>query len=142
MEKLNQTFDIRFRLVGVRIPPKETWLEKYQGYEARLLLNTVLRNGMTFFVWLVEHKILLEYKRIFGYAEPLKGGIASSAELTSDSLVAKVVAHYVGKVLGLTPCENDCLMKEASNLSSLINQSHNLCNACRVRFSRLKMRFI
>ena len=140
-ERLHQVFTIRFRIVGIRIPPTHAWKQEFQGFDARVLLDSVLRDGFTFFIWMVEYPIYIEDTKVFGYAEPLKGGIASIHELTYPTLITKVVAHYVGRILGLVPCQNDCLMKEPQDLHTLIQQSNNLCPSCSARFRRLQVRF-
>ena len=138
---LKDVFDIQFRSVGVRIPRQNAWDADIKAFNAKTLLDNLLRDGITYFLWLIEDPIAAENKNVFGYAEPSKGAIVSTSKMATRTLAAKEVAFQVGLVLGLSPCREDCVMKLSENFETLIKKSSTFCNTCRIKFNRLKLRY-
>lgn len=139
---LKDVFDIQFRSVGVRIPRQNAWDLNIKAFNAKTLLNNVLRDGITYFLWLIEEPIEVDNKNVFGYAEPSKGAIVSTSKMATRTLAAKEVAFQVGIVLGLSPCREDCVMLLSNDFETLIKKSSTFCNTCKIKFNRLKLRYI
>ncbi len=139
---LKDVFDIQFRSVGVRIPRQNAWDVNVKAFNAKTLLNNVLRDGITYFLWLIEEPLAADDKHVFGYAESSKGSIVSTSKMATRTLAAKEVAYQVGLVLGLNACREDCVMRYSDNFETLIKKSSTFCNTCRIKFNRLKVRYM
>ena len=139
---LRDVFDIHFRSVGVRIPRQNAWDVNVKAFNAKTLLDNVLRDGITYFLWLIEEPLAVDYKHVFGYAESSKGAIVSTSKMATRTLAAKEVTYQVGLVLGLKACREDCVMRYSDNFETLIKKSSTFCNTCRIKFNRLKVRYM
>ncbi len=139
---LKDVFDIQFRSVGVRIPRQNAWDVNDKAFNAKTLLNNVLRDGITYFLWLIEEPLAVDNKSVFGYAESSKGAVVSTSKMATRTLAAKEVAFQVGIALGLNACREDCVMTFSDNFETLIKKSSTLCNICRIKFDRLKVRYL
>jgi archaemetzincin len=139
---LRDLYGLQFRSVGVHIPRVDAWDDHSNAYDARNLLEQMIAERLSFFMWLVTVPISLDQKSIFGYAETLKGTVVSSAKMATRTLVAKEAAYFVGIVLGLNNCRNECIMYAAENFESLINKPSTLCSTCTAKYNRLKLRYM
>ncbi|NPD88283.1 MAG: hypothetical protein HGN29_06150 [Asgard group archaeon] len=139
---LRDLFGLQFRSVGVHIPRVNAWDDHSNAYDARNLLEQMVAERLSFFLWLITVPISLDQKSIFGYAEPLKGTIVSTSKMATRTLVAKEAAYFVGIVLGLSSCRNECLMQSAENFEVLINKPSTLCSTCNAKYNRLKLRYM
>ena len=139
---LRDLYEIQFRSVGVRIPSVNAWEDRTMAYDARILLSNMKSDRLSFFLWLISVPLAKDDKNVYGYAEKLNGAIVSTAKMATRTLVAKEVAFQVGIVLGLSPCRNDCIMKEADNFEILINKPSTFCPTCIGKFNRLKLRYV
>ncbi len=139
---LSDTYQMQFRSVGVRIPRQTAWNTERNAFDAQLLLNNAQSEGLSFFLWLIEQALIVDNKYVFGYGEIIKGTIVSTARMATRTLTAKEVAFHVGIVLGLKPCDGDCLMKETDSFEALIQKPSTLCNTCTAKFQRVKMRYL
>lgn len=139
---LSDIYQMQFRSVGVRIPRQVAWNTEKNAYDAQLLLNNAQSEGLTFFLWLIEKSLIVNNEYVFGYGETIKGTIVSTARMATRTLTAKEVAFHVGIVLGLKPCNEECLMKETESFEVLIQKPSTLCNTCAVKFQRVKMRYM
>ncbi len=138
---LQDLFGLQFRIVGIRIPRKNSWNDSQKAYDSRILLNTAVSSGLTFFLWLIEPQLILDNEKIFGFAEAIKGAIVSIAKMSTRTLVAKEAAYQVGKVLGLKECKAECLMISAKSFEDLIRKPSTLCKTCDLKYKRLKIRY-
>jgi archaemetzincin len=139
---LRDLYGLQFRSVGVHIPRVQAWDDLSNAYDARNLLEQMVAERLSFFLWLITEPISLDQKSIFGYAEPLKGTVVSSAKMATRTLVAKEAAYFVGIVLGLNPCRNECIMYTSVGFESLINKPSTLCSTCNAKYNRLKLRYM
>ena len=139
---LRDLYGLTFRSVGVHIPRVDAWDDFTNAYNARNLLEQMLSERLSFFLWLIAVPISLDGKSIFGYAEPLKGAVVSSSKMATRTLVAKEAAYFVGVVLGLNPCKSECIMNTADNFEILINKPSTLCPTCNAKYNRLKIRYM
>ena len=138
---LQDLFGLQFRIVGIRIPRKNAWNDTQKAYDARILLNNVVSDGLTFFLWLIEPSLILDGEKVFGFAETIKGAIISISKMSTRTLVAKEAAYQVGIVLGLKGCRSECLMLSAKSFEELIRKPSNLCKTCELKYQRLKIRY-
>jgi archaemetzincin len=139
---LNDLYGLQFRAVGVHIPRVNAWDDFSNAYEVRDLLAQMIAERLSFFLWLITEPISQDQKSVFGYAESLKGAIVSSAKMATRTLVAKEAAFFVGIVLGLNPCKNECIMLQADSFEVLINKPSTLCSSCNAQYNRLKLRYM
>jgi len=139
---LKEIFALNFRNVGVRIPRHNAFDEVMNAYDVNILMRNALNDGISFFLWLIDDSLKLDNEKVFGYAEPLKGAIVSQAKMATKTLVAKEVAYFVGIVLGLKPCQNECLMATAHDFEELIKKPSTFCDSCSLQYKRLKIRYI
>ncbi|MHA1400900.1 MAG: hypothetical protein ACTSQE_11190 [Candidatus Heimdallarchaeaceae archaeon] len=136
---LSSTFDLKVRVVGVRIPPHHAWTEEKQAFQARLLMNSIVNDGINFFLWLINKKIFVEDRSSFGYAERRVGAILSVDGLyQKPMLIANEALYLTGIVLGLTPCLSDCLMKKVETLDELLQKPNKLCKTCSLKYLKIK----
>lgn len=138
---LQDLFGLQFRIVGIRIPRKNTWIDAHNAYDARILLNNVVSDGLTFILWLIEPPLILDNEKVFGFAETIKGAIVSISKMSTRTLAAKEAAFQVGIVLGLKECKHECLMASAKSFEDLIRKPSTLCNTCNLKYQRLKIRY-
>ncbi|MFW9853398.1 MAG: hypothetical protein ACFFDS_10670, partial [Candidatus Thorarchaeota archaeon] len=89
---LKDVFDIHFRSVGVRIPRQNAWDVDVKAFDSKMLLNNVINDGITYFLWLIEDPLAVDNKPVFGYAEASKGAIVSTSKMATRTLAAKEVA--------------------------------------------------
>ena len=139
---LRDLYGLQFRSVGVHIPRVDAWDDLSNAYDVRNLLEQMVAERLSFFLWLITVPISLDQKSIFGYAETLKGTVVSSAKMATRTLVAKEAAYFVGIVLGLNPCSNECIMHSAEGFETLINKPSTLCSTCNAKYNRLKIRYM
>ena len=139
---LNDLYGINFRSVGVRIPSKSAWDTDCNCYDAKRLVQYLKSDSITFCMWLISQPIVVDKKSVYGYAEPLIGAVVSTTRMATRTLIAKEAAYFVGIVLGLTSCSNDCIMHEPDNFEELVQKSSELCNSCKIRFQKLKIRYM
>ncbi len=139
---LRDLYDLQFRSVGVHIPRVNAWDDLTNAYDVRNLLDQMVAERLSFFLWLITVPISLDQKSVFGYAEPLKGSVVSSAKMATRTLVAKAAAYFVGIVLGLSACRNECIMHSAESFEVLINKPSTLCSTCSAKYNRLKLRYM
>lgn len=139
---LRDLFDLQFRSVGVHIPRVNAWDDLSNAYDVRNLLDQMVAESLSFFLWLITVPISLDKESIFGYAEPLIGSVVSSAKMATRTLVAKAAAYFVGIVLGLSSCRNECIMHYAESFEVLINKPSTLCSTCNAKYNRLKLRYM
>jgi predicted Zn-dependent protease len=139
---LNDLYGIHFRSVGLRLPSKTAWDAASNSFDAKTLIRNLNSDSINFCMWLIAQPLVLDGKSVFGYAEPLNGAIISSIKMATRTLIAKEVAYFVGIVLGLTNCPNDCVMSETDSFERLVQKSSALCNTCNIRFQKLKFRYM
>jgi len=139
---LNDTFGIHFRSVGLRLPSQISWVATANAYDAKSLIANINADRINFCMWLIAYPIVVNGKSVFGYAEPLNGAVISTTKMATRTLIAKEVAHFVGIVLGLTNCKNNCLMTETESFERLVQKPSYLCDSCKIRFQKLKIRYM
>jgi len=139
---LDDIFDIQFRSVGIRLPSRTAWDSANNAYDAQVLIRNLDSDSLNFCMWLITSPIVVDGKSVYGYAEPLKGAIISTIKMATRTLIAKEVAHFVGIVLGLSKCTNNCVMAETESFEKLVQKSSVLCNSCKIRFQKLKIRYM
>jgi predicted Zn-dependent protease len=139
---LNDIFDMSFRIVGVRIPRQNCWNDSKHSFDAKALVSNVGRDSITYFTWIIDKPLIVSQENVYGHAEPLKGSIVTTSKLATKTLIAKEVAFHVGKVLGLKKCSENCLMRESENFERLIHKPSILCKTCKIRYQRLKIRYV
>ena len=139
---LNDLYDISFRSVGLRLPSKTAWDNQSNSFDAQGLIRNLNSDSLTFCMWLISQPIVVDSKSVYGYAEPLKGAIVSTTKMATRTLIAKEAAYFVGIVLGLNSCSNDCIMSEPDSFEKLVQKSSELCNSCKIRFQKLKIRYM
>lgn len=139
---LNDLYGIQFRSVGVRIPSKTAWDESTKAFDGQGLIRKLNSDSIAFYMWLIAQPLVLEGKSIYGYAEPLKGAVISTVKMATRTLIAKEVGYFVGIVLGLTSCSNDCVMSETDSFEKLVQKSSALCKTCSIKFQKLKFRYM
>ena len=139
---LKDIYDLQFRSVGIRLPRKESWDSIMNAYDGKVLMDNVISDSISFFLWLIQPPLFSDSSISFGYAEPLKGAVVSTSRMATRTLVAKEVAYYVGLVLGLKNCPESCLMNESEDFETLIQKPSTLCNSCSPKFKRLKIRYM
>lgn len=138
---LSDTFGLSFRIVGVRIPRQNCWDHSKHSFDAEALVSNMGRDSITYFTWIIDKPLIVNQKNVYGHAEPSKGSIVTTSKLATKTLIAKEVAFHVGKVLGLKPCLENCLMRESENFERLIHKPSILCKICKIRYQRLKIRY-
>ena len=138
---LQDLFGLQFRIVGIRIPRKNSWNDSQNAYDARILLNNAVSEGLTFFLWLIEPQLLLDNEKVYGFADTINGAITSIAKMSTRTLVAKEAAYQVGMVLGLKECKADCLMQTSKSFEDLIRKPSTMCKTCELKYHRLKIRY-
>ncbi|MCE7741578.1 MAG: hypothetical protein GOP50_03900 [Candidatus Heimdallarchaeota archaeon] len=139
---LNDVFGISFRSVGLRLPSKTAWDSASNSFDAIGLVRNLNSDSITFCMWLISYPIAVDSQSVYGYAEPLKGAIISTTKMATRTLVAKEVIYFVGIVLGLVKCTNDCVMNETDSFEKLVQKPSVLCNSCKIRFQKLKFRYL
>jgi len=139
---LKDIYGIVFRIVGVRIPRQNCWNGSKLSFDAKVLVSNVCNDSITYFIWIIDKPLMVNQENVYGYTEPLKGSIVTTSKLATKTLIAKEAAFHVGKVLGLKECSMNCLMSESENFERLIHKPSILCNTCKIRFQRLKIRYM
>ena len=141
LEKLKEIYGLNFRVVGLRIPRHNLQGLIKGAYDGRKLLEDMLSEGLSLFLWIIEQPISVETNLTYGYAEPLKGAIITTNSIEYPMLVAKLAIHYVGIIIGLMECSNECVMNRIYSFQELINLPSNLCNTCTLRYKKIRYRF-
>ena len=139
---LRDIYSLSFRIVGVRIPRQDCWDDSKHSFDAKALLRNMGRDSTTFFTWLIDKPLIVNQENVYGYGETLKGSIVTTSKLATKTLIAKEVAFHVGTVLGLKKCSEDCLMSVSENFERLIHKPSILCNLCKMKYQRLKIRYM
>jgi len=106
-----------------------------------MILQNIINEGSTFFLWIVEVPISLEGKIVYGYSELHRGAIVSVSKLQIQLLAFKEAAYQFGFMIGLNDCVTDCLMNKTTNIGHLIEKASTLCQSCEAKFRRLKIRY-
>lgn len=132
---------MNFRIVGVRLPHHNAWHDMSNSYDAPMILQNIINEGSTFFLWIVEAPISLEGKHVYGYSELRKGSIVSISKLQRQQLAFKEAAYQLGFMIGLSDCVTDCLMNKTTDFGHLIEKASTLCQSCEAKFRRLKIRY-
>ncbi len=139
---LKDIYGIQFRSVGLRLPSKTAWDSEHNSFNAKRLVENLNSDSITFCLWLITDPIITDGESAYGYAEPLKGSVVSSMKMATRTLVAKEVVYFVGIVLGLKSCKENCVMNESESFEKLVQKPSTLCNSCKARFQRLKFRYM
>ncbi len=142
VDNIKRVYYMNFRIVGVRLPHYNAWHDMSNSYDSPMILQNIINEGSTFFLWIVEVPISLEGKVVYGYAELRKGSIVSISKLQRQQLAFKEAAYQFGFMIGLSDCSKDCLMNKTTNFGHLIEKASTLCQDCEVKFRRLKIRYV
>lgn len=68
---------------------------------------------------------------VFGLAQPFNGAVLSVYRLSDKGLIEKEAVHEVGHVLGLSHCNNSCVMQYSNSLWEAKSKPLCLCEECR-----------
>ena len=141
INKLKEVYGLNFRIVGLRIPRHEAKGVLEGTYDGRKLLQNMLLDGISLFLWIIDAPISVEGNLVYGYAKALKGAIITTNAIEYPALVAKLAIHYVGVIIGLTHCNNKCVMRNIDCFQELIDLPSTLCQTCTLRYRKIKYRF-
>ncbi len=139
---LSTTFNLKTRLVGLRIPYSFARDSNSDSYDALKLLESVKQEGLTFFLWLIDDSLTEEGEQTFGVSQKHLGAILSAKNLLNkEVLIINHALYLTGLTLGLSQCgEPKCVMKKVDNIQDVIGKENALCRICKIHYAKLKQR--
>ncbi|MDF2956869.1 MAG: putative Zn-dependent protease [Candidatus Alkanophagales archaeon MCA70_species_1] len=135
---LERTYGIEVREALEREPPREAFNARRRQFDASALLNILAREGRRPFLWILSPDIYVKGMNfVFGVALFGIGAVLSTHRLHSLDLVRKEAIHEIGHVLGLSHCENECVMQFSNSVAEAEMKPSELCNECKNKLRKM-----
>jgi len=131
--QLEETFSITIK--ETKDKPLTSRFYNYfrRQYDGQKLLNMLIdKENEKYFLWMVSKDLYVPVMNfVFGLASHEYGAIVSFHRLNSLEMKIKESIHECGHILGLTHCQNHCVMQYSSSLDEAKNKPLNLCDSCK-----------
>ncbi|MHC1579270.1 MAG: peptidase [Candidatus Alkanophagales archaeon] len=135
---LERTYGVEIREVLEREPPGEAFDARRGQFDASALLNALAREARRPFLWILSPDIYVRGMNfVFGVALFGVGAVLSTCRLPSLELVCKEAIHEVGHVLGLSHCENECVMRFSNSVAEAEMKPSELCGECKNKLRKI-----
>lgn len=128
IKRIEEIYPITVVQKGFLEIPLYLYNAKRKQYYAPALL-ALLKEEIS--IWIVNCDIYLNgMSFVFGLAEKGKKAIVSIYRLNSKEMVEKEVIHEVGHAIGLSHCEDKCVMQFSNSLSEAQRKPSLHCERC------------
>ncbi|RLF43658.1 MAG: peptidase [Thermoplasmata archaeon] len=133
---VKENFGAEIEDAGMKSILEEAYDRIRKQYDAVLLASHL----PPYSLWIVDKDIYVDKMNfVFGLAFQNRA-IISTYRLPSDEMIVKEVVHELGHVFGLPHCKNKCVMQFSNSLAEAMKKPSKLCNECKKKIKRNKIK--
>lgn len=135
---LEKTYGLETRETLEKAPLDKALNTRRRQFNASILLSTLAKEAHRPFLWILSSDIYVKGMNfVFGVALFGVGAVLSTYRLDSLDLVRKEAIHEMGHVLGLSHCENECVMQFSNSVAEAKMKPSKLCSKCKNKLERM-----
>lgn len=135
IEVLTDFFDnyLKIQNSGILNLPNNAYDSNISQYDAEILLKILVENKLhSFGLWIISEDIFTsKLNFVFGLARYYDCAVVSIYRLHSQQMIIKECVHEIGHVLGLSHCENKCVMQFSNSLWKAKRKPDIFCEKCK-----------
>lgn len=138
LEELKEAVPITFSTIKkIEIDPEEFDLSRNQ-INGQELLNYYISTEREKFVFITNFDLYVPSRNfVFGLAVKNAGCIISFNRLHSHAMIYKETLHEIGHLLGLSHCNNNCIMQYSNSYTEALAKPAKFCDTCELQLTQL-----